>query len=168
MLNGSELENLLLSWQKKYGEEHLNKQGNVYYKISDMRTALNALVNTFISIGYDYEDFQSSLLSSQIQRSVTPYKYGGKLAEWRLMIDKQWKNAINDYFPDTRLQEAIKPKEIGKPTVILEKTIEKIEEKVLYVERPLIDKSKIKGLVIPEYTIVENDPLAFLKKGKNE
>lgn len=176
ILSGTDLENLLLSWKKKYGQEHTNRMGNPYYKIADMRTALNALVNTFISIGYDYEDLQSVLLSTQIQRSVTPHKYEGKLAEWRIIIDKQWKSAINDFFPDTRLQEAKEPTQVEKPVVFLEKKDDPVTDSgvivrkdgTTYKERPSIDKSQLKGIVMPEYTLVENDPLAFLKKGKDE
>jgi len=162
ILSGDDLENLLLSWKKKYGTEHTNKQGNPYYKITDMRTAMNALVNTFISKGYDKQDFKSILLSTQIQRALTPFKYDGKLKEWRLMIDQQWKNAINEYFPEA-IEEATTPIEPEKPTVMLEPTHSSV-----FISRPKIDKAQLKGLVVPEYTIIENDPLAFLKKGENE
>ena len=161
-LSGDDLKNLLLSWLKKFGEEKLNSAGNPYLKITDMRTALNALAATFISKGYDYEDLKSSLLSSQIQRACTPYKYKGKLAEWRIMIDEQWRTTINDFFPET-IAEAVIHEGIAKPTVALPGVSNSV-----FVSRPAIDKSQLKGLIIPEYTIVENDPLAFLKKGENE
>ena len=163
-LVGEDLDNLLLSWQKKFGEEHTNKQGNPYYKISDMRTAMNALVNTFISKGYDYQDLKSRLLSDRIERSLTPHKYDGKLTEWRIQLGKLWKRAINEYFPED-IAEATKPAEAPKPTVKLS-PLENSQS--VFVSRPEIDKSKLRGLVIPEYTIIDNDPLAFLKKGKNE
>lgn len=164
ILSNDELENLLLTWKKTYGVEHTNKGGNIYYKIADMNTALNALVNTFISIGYDEKDIRSALLSQQIQRAVTPHKYEGKLTEWRLMIEKRWKSAINDFFPYVGLQEAKQPEEIVKPTIIVQKQ----PEQVVFIERPLIDKTKIKGLVMPVYTEVNNDPLAFFKKGQEK
>lgn len=177
-LSGDELDNLLLTWERKYGEERTNSVGNIYYKIDDLRTALNALVNTLIHIGYDQSDFNSVFLSDKIQRKVTPHKYQGKLIEWRIQVNKQWKQAINEYFPDTRLQEATTPKQVERPTVKLEKPPqdeprkeeirkdkESTERSPLF-DRPMIDKSKIKGLVMPEYVIVENDPLEFLKKGQ--
>ena len=167
VLTGDDLYNLLLSWQKKYGVEHTNKQGNPYHKISDMRTAMNALVNTFISRGYDEKDIKSNLLSAQIVRVLTPYKYDGKLKEWQLMLGKQWKYAINEYYPEV-IEEATQPEEIAKPTVKLDPIGKVDNTKSVFVSRPKIDKSQLKGLVIPEYTIIENDPLAFLKKDKNE
>jgi hypothetical protein len=162
VLSGEDLEDLLLTWQKTYGTEHTNKVGNVYYKIKDMRTALNALVNTLISIGYSHEDLKSSLLSKQIQTAVTPHKYEGKLTEWRLMIAKQWKSAVNDFFPFEGIKEAKELEVADKPTVVIKKPT----EQVVFIERPLIDKSKIKGLVLPEYIEDDFDPLEFLKKGK--
>jgi hypothetical protein len=163
-LTGDDLENLLLSWKKKYGNEHLNKVGNPYLKIEkgDMRTAMNALVNTFILRGYDHEDLKSNLLSQQIQIALTPHKYDGKLKEWRLMIAQQWKNALNEYFP-APIEEAVIHDPLDKPVVVIPG-----ESSSVFVSRPKIDKSQLKGLVIPEYTIIENDPLAFLKKGENE
>jgi hypothetical protein len=162
---GAELDNLLLSWQKKYGTEKTNKARNIYYDIKDMRTALNALVNTFISIGYDQADLQSILLSDKIQRTVTPHRYDGKLAEWRLMIDKQWKSTINDFFPDTRLQEAKILDSVAKPTVVLEE-IKQALSKESPKERPSIDKDLLKNVIMPEYIESPFDPDLFLKEGK--
>lgn len=121
VLNDDELENLLLSWKKKFGEEYTNRAGNIYYKIGDMRTALNALVNTLLTIGYDQQDLRSILLSRQIQISLTPHEYdNNKLRKWRDVLDKQWKSTLNDFFPDTRIQEAKVPEPIKKPEVFLE------------------------------------------------
>jgi hypothetical protein len=180
ILTGDDLENLLLSWKKKYGTEHLNKQGNPYLKIEkgDMRTAMNALVNTFILKGYSHADLKSNLLSQQIQVALTPHKYDGKLKEWRMVIAQQWKNALNEYFPE-EIAEATEPS-IDKAEVFLKDPEPKVKigvpnaAGVIYREdgttdkvRPQLDRSTIKGLK-SVYTIKENDPLAFLKKGKDE
>lgn len=181
ILTGDDLENLLLSWKKKYGTEHTyGRSDNTYIKIDkrDMRTAMNALVNTFIMKGYTHEDLKSNLLSTQIQIALTPHKYDGKLKEWRMMIGKQWKNALNEYFPE-EIAEATEPT-VDKAKVHLKDpdTTRAIgvpnAAGVIYREdgttdkiRPQLDRSTIKGLK-SVYTIKENDPLAFLKKGKDE
>lgn len=175
ILTGDDLENLLLSWKKKYGTEHMNKQGNPYLKIEkgDMRTAMNALVNTFIMKGYDHADLKSSLLSQQIQVTLTPHKYDGKLKEWRMMIAQQWKNALNEYFPEV-IAEATEPTEIEKPKVFIKDQdvpssagVIVRQDGTTYKERPKLDMGTIKDLK-SVYVLKENDPLAFLKKGKDE
>ncbi len=167
-----ELQDLLDKWQRTHGTEKLNRQGMPYFQITDMMTAMNSLVLTFIGIGYSEQQIRSESLSKSIQLFCTPYKYAGKLKEWREQINRHWVHAIRERFPSKF--EIVEAKEVkyDKAKVSLEKPEMHVpRNQPTQKNRPeAITKAGVlgKGFGKNMDIILDVDPLAELDGDNNE
>jgi hypothetical protein len=167
-LTNEELNDLLDKWQRLHGNERINRQGMPYFEIRDYVTAMNSLVLTFIGIGYSEKQIRSEKLSLDIQRFCTPYKYEGKLKEWRIQIERHWMHAVRERFPSKFSIAEAQPIEQEKAKIHLEKTAGpppiKIKENV--ITKPSYIPGKGFGKVTDK--MVNNDPLADLDGDDDE
>jgi hypothetical protein len=166
-LKSSELRSVFQTWASKYGERR-QKESVPYWEIDDMYTAMNGLILTLLEIGYDEDLIRMPKMSTDIQMYLTPTEWPkDKLRKWRIVIEEFWTIAVDERFPSkykiADAQEIVHE----RSTIKLESSSPKEEKAAdsLYVERPQIDLSEIKGLVDANDNTQEFDPLAFLKKG---
>lgn len=103
MLSENEFAKLLVSWRKQYGIEI---KGNYCVPINgNDRTAMyRNLIKTLIEI-YEYteENLESAMVERKImEASVNPAS--PKKKEWLLVAIRDWKNALDDFFPKEILE----------------------------------------------------------------
>lgn len=165
MLTTDELEILILSWQESHGEEKRSHNGISYYDMKhvDMVQAFMNLIQTLMDLGYEENEFNSVQLWNTVIKCMVSEvtKKPVEQANLKKFLERQWRYAKSKMFR--------RPQSEANDTSIVRKIDTKNKKRELMptndiIERPALDKSKIKGLVMPVIIMSDEDPLEFLKK----
>lgn len=164
MLNDSELAKVLASWKKECGEEknsHFVVPGNRPGRLAMYKILINTLINKY---EYTESDLEGKTERIVVDASVNPIS--GKKTEWKIIAARDWKDAVDDFFPKETLD--------FDPSTVPERKRKSFQQQEFATVDPRLEKDNpidttiFEGLPSPVSDEVDTEFLELLKGVKDE